>query len=210
MDPVHEQDRIAAIAICCAFIRRLITLDDAIIGCLDDTDDGDDTTAALPQYFSTNDAHRKTYLFVAAHEFSIRSLKHLTILFQYKEILGTSLYRDFRRLSALGDPGLSAAVGRWRSWEAVEASWPFDVPVETLPGEEVVRVCHEMWTALRAVAVAALDEESRVGPCEFHVAAAGGVVGLLRTGNVGARGSGGFMGYLKSVFRDGGKLIKQD
>lgn len=210
MDPVHEQDRLAANGICCAFILRLTILDDAIIGCLDDTDDGDDTTAALPQYFATNDAHRQTFSFVAAHEFSIRTLKHLTILLQYNELLVTSLYRDLHLLSALNDPGLSAAVMRWRSWEAVGASWPFDVPVETSPGEEVVHVCHGMWTALRAVAVAALNEENRVGPCEFHVAAAGGVVGPLRMGNVEARGSGGITGYLKNIFRGRGKLIKQD
>lgn len=172
---MDQQQR--AIAVCESFRARLSSLDDAMYDIIDDTD-GEAQLAAIgfvPQHFSSNDDYRRMFTVVVAEQFDPRKWHHFTILSQYRDLLDYRVVLDFSLLHYPAQPGFQEAVGRWGSWEAVEARWPFEVPVQTGAGD-VARVCRGMWAALRVVAAAALREEDRVGLCEFDVMVEGGVV----------------------------------
>lgn len=176
MDPEHDQHVHAAVTMCDLFLERLSSLNNAIFNSFDDVDDAQTLDSPLPGYFSTNTDYRETFAFVVAHEFRFRSWRHLTMLLQYKDILRRSVHRDLMLLYSAAEPGHFQAVGMWQSWDVVEARWPFSVPVETRTGDHVMQVCQGMWTALRAVAAAALENDAWFGPCEFDVLEEQGVL----------------------------------
>lgn len=181
---MDQQQR--AIAVCESFRARLFSLDDAMYNTIDDTD-GDAELAAnsvIPEHFSSQVEYRRTFAVVVGEEFDPHKWRHFTILMQYWSLLNHSVFIDILRLRNPARPGFQEALERWSSSESADARWPFELPVQT-GAVDVTRVCRGMWAALRAVAVAALREEDRVGLCEFDVMVEGGVV---RRGVVESRG----------------------
>ncbi|KAL0631755.1 hypothetical protein Q9L58_009384 [Maublancomyces gigas] len=206
---MDQQQR--AIAVCESFQARLSSLDDAMYNTIDDMDPDPEleATGFVPQHFSTNDAYRTTFTVVLAEQFDPRNWRHYTILLQYWHLLNYSVVLDFSLLHYPSQAGFQEAVGRWGSWEAVDARWPFEVPVQTGAGD-VARVCRGMWAALRVVAAAALREEDRVGLCEFDVMVEGGVVsrGVPESTEWAAEGVGArLVGWVQ---RGLGVKMKQD
>lgn len=167
MDMPHEQTVEAAIITCDVFLERLSSLDDDIRNGLDNVEDTHTLVLPFPRHFHTNEAYRDTFLFVLAHEFRFREWRHLTILLQYMDHLRGSVNRELGLLhTAATKPGDIQALRRWQNLGLVEAGWPFSVPVESKRGgDEVIRACQGMWTALRIVAVGALENEQRTGSC---------------------------------------------
>lgn len=98
------------------------------------------------------------------------------MLWQYKNILISSALHDFVLLHDTADREHGAAGARWACWKAVAMRWPFDIPGETRAAGDFESVCRGMWTRLREVAAAALEEEARVGLCVFDMMAERGVI----------------------------------
>ncbi|KAL0631770.1 hypothetical protein Q9L58_009360 [Maublancomyces gigas] len=174
MDEEHAEAHADAIAVCQSFLWRLTLLDGAMIDRMDDRDlDGADFDL---QHFSSNDVYRTTFTAVVTEAYDARSWRHYTILSQYHRLLHIRAHDDYSLLHAPTEAGFQATLERWGGGrDAVEARWPFEVPRET-GADDMERVCRGMWAALRAVAVAGLREEARVGLCEFNVVVDGGVV----------------------------------
>lgn len=206
--PPEGHHRRGTIARCNEFLKRLSSLEEAMFNSLDNTDPTTTTTGLLLQHFTSNAAYRATFLeVVAADDFDFRSWRHHSILSQYLDLLYNSVCDDLWLLSDTAQTGHHDAMERWGSWEAVRERWPFEVPVETSYGDEVQRVCADMWAALGVVAAAALQEEARVGQCWFDVTAERGVVGRCRVDN--GNGTEGLLGSVRRWF-SGGKKMKQD
>lgn len=190
---MDQQQAHVAIAVCKSFRARLSSLDDAMYDAIDDKDPDPelDTAGVVPQHFSSNDAYRTTFTVVVANQFDPRNWRHFTILSQYWHLLDYSVFLDLSLLHYPAEAGFQEAVRRWGSCEAVDARWPFEIPVQTGAGD-VTRVCRGMWAALRLVAAAALREEDRVGLCEFDVMVEGGVMrrGVADTTGSAAEGVG--------------------
>lgn len=204
-------DRQHAITVCESFRARLSSLDNAMYNTIDDMDPDPEfeATGVVPQHFGSNDAYRTTFTVLLAEQYDPRNWRHYTILWQYWQLLDYSVFQDLLLLQYPVQDGVQEAVGRWGSWEVVDARWPFEVPVQTGAGD-VARVCRGMWAKLRVVAAAALREEDRVGLCEFDVMVDGGVVRRCVSESTGWAAEGVAARLVGWVQRGLGVKMKQD